>query len=163
VTADRSPALRASDADREAVAQRLRAAHGDGQLDTAELDERLSAAYAAKTLGELAPLTEDLGPIAPASPPAPRNPWVRQWREWAGTAVILNAIWLISSIASEELLFYWPMFPLGIWGAVILSGIFFGDDDDEDEAGDRSVARSKHGQLHPPPSPPDPPEPPRLP
>lgn len=54
------PELRASDADRERVADRLRRAAGDGQLTIDELDERLHAAYAARTRGELEPLTADL-------------------------------------------------------------------------------------------------------
>jgi hypothetical protein len=64
------PALRASDADRERVAAVLRDAAGDGQLDLDELDERLHAAYAARTHDELAPLTADLQ--APGGMPAPR-------------------------------------------------------------------------------------------
>ena len=52
--------LRASDADREKVAKLLHDAMGEGRLTLAELDERLQQAYAAKTLAELVPLTEDL-------------------------------------------------------------------------------------------------------
>src|SRR3954454_9149874 len=55
-----SPALRASDADRERVAAALRRHHVDGRLDTDELQERLGACYAARTLGELEPLLADL-------------------------------------------------------------------------------------------------------
>jgi DUF1707 SHOCT-like domain/Cell wall-active antibiotics response LiaF, C-terminal len=52
--------LRASDADRERVANVLREAAGDGRLTMAELDERLDAVYAAKTYAELEPITHDL-------------------------------------------------------------------------------------------------------
>ncbi|WP_407675397.1 DUF1707 SHOCT-like domain-containing protein [Peterkaempfera griseoplana] len=62
--------LRASDADRERVADVLRDAFADGRLDVDEHAERIEAAYAAKTLGELEPLTRDL-PAHPA-PPVPR-------------------------------------------------------------------------------------------
>jgi Domain of unknown function (DUF1707) len=55
-----SPALRASDADRDRVIEVLRAAVADGRLDTAEFDERLDAALAARTIDALAPLTADL-------------------------------------------------------------------------------------------------------
>ena len=55
-----SPALRASDADRDRVIDVLRAAVGDGRLDPAEFDERLDAALAARTIEALAPLTADL-------------------------------------------------------------------------------------------------------
>jgi hypothetical protein len=55
-----SPALRASDADRDRVIELLRAAVADGRLDQAEFDERLDAALAARTINALAPLTADL-------------------------------------------------------------------------------------------------------
>src|SRR5919108_731671 len=55
-----SPGLRASDADRERVAAALRRHHLDGRLDTDELQERLERCYAARTAGDLAPLTADL-------------------------------------------------------------------------------------------------------
>ncbi len=54
------PQIRASDADRERVAERLRHAAGDGQLTVQELDERLDLVYAARTQADLAPLTADL-------------------------------------------------------------------------------------------------------
>jgi hypothetical protein len=59
VPADQSH-LRASDADRERIAQVLHKATAEGRLDIHELDERLAAVYAAKTYGELAPITADL-------------------------------------------------------------------------------------------------------
>src|SRR5215472_16845290 len=55
-----SPALRASDADRDRVIELLRAAVADGRLDQAEFDERLDAALAARTIDALAPITADL-------------------------------------------------------------------------------------------------------
>lgn len=59
VPADQSN-MRASDADRERVAQLLQKATAEGRLDIHELDERLAAVYVAKTYGELVPLTADL-------------------------------------------------------------------------------------------------------
>jgi hypothetical protein len=61
-----SPALRASDADRDRVIELLRAAVADGRLDQAEFNERLDAALSARTIDALAPLTADLIP-APGS------------------------------------------------------------------------------------------------
>ena len=63
--------LRASDADRERVAEVLRAAAGDGRLTLEELDERLDAVYAAKTYAELAPITHDLPRSGDAHVPGP--------------------------------------------------------------------------------------------
>jgi hypothetical protein len=56
----RDPNLRASDADRDATADRLRRHHTDGRLDQDEFQERLDKCFAAKTVGELAELTRDL-------------------------------------------------------------------------------------------------------
>jgi hypothetical protein len=62
--------LRAADADREAIADRLRVAAGEGRIDLAELDERLDRAYTAKTYGELEVLVADL----PRQPPSMSHP-----------------------------------------------------------------------------------------
>jgi hypothetical protein len=59
-------AARAADSDREAVAERLRIAAGDGRIDLAELEDRLGEAYAAKTYGQLETLVADL-PLRAAS------------------------------------------------------------------------------------------------
>jgi hypothetical protein len=58
--------MRVSDADRNKVAEILREAAGDGRIDFTELDERLEAAYAAKTYAELVPITHDLAPAMTA-------------------------------------------------------------------------------------------------
>lgn len=54
--------LRASDDERQAVVRRLERAFRDGRLTVVEFDERMRAAYAARTRGELDDLTEDLPP-----------------------------------------------------------------------------------------------------
>lgn len=62
--------LRISDADRHRVADLLRDAAGEGRLELDELEERLEAAYAARTYADLVPLTADL-PVHPGHPDAP--------------------------------------------------------------------------------------------
>jgi hypothetical protein len=64
--------MRASDADRDRVAERLREAMAEGRLTQDEHEERLDALYRAKTIGELAPLTHDL-PLS-GTAPAPGAP-----------------------------------------------------------------------------------------
>lgn len=54
------PGLRAADADRDRTAAQLGGALAVGCLTSTEYAERLDAAYAARTLGELAQLTRDL-------------------------------------------------------------------------------------------------------
>jgi hypothetical protein len=62
VTDDSLPELRASDADREQAAERLRHAAGDGRLTMDELEERLNTVYESRTHGELERLTADIVP-----------------------------------------------------------------------------------------------------
>jgi hypothetical protein len=71
--------LRASDADRERVAEMLREAAGDGRLTMDELDERLDAVYAAKTYAELTPITHDLPASGQPVPAAPSAGEVRRY------------------------------------------------------------------------------------
>src|SRR5207248_3204431 len=95
-----------------------------------ELQERLEKAYAAKTLGELAPLTADL-PVQPAhsaptgaSPAVPLPPETEAayWR-WARERILtylllmlfLVAIWSASGRHGS----FWPIWPIVI-GAFIL-------------------------------------------
>ena len=52
--------LRISDDDRHHAAEILRKAAGDGRIDLDELDQRLEVVYAAKTYGDLVPVTLDL-------------------------------------------------------------------------------------------------------
>ena len=67
--------MRISDAERHEVADVLRRAAGEGRIDLAELDERLEAAYAAKTYADLVPITADLPATRPAgAQPAPARP-----------------------------------------------------------------------------------------
>jgi hypothetical protein len=136
--------LRASDADRAAVADALGGHLSAGRLTVAEYDDRLARAYAARTYGELAELTTDLPaaeprPVAaPTAQPAPaggcgsgwghgrgyrsRDVSLRAaWASWASTAVIVVGVWLITSIAAAGLLYPWPLWVIGPWGVVLLA------------------------------------------
>jgi DUF1707 SHOCT-like domain len=62
----RTSTLRASDADREAVTNRLHEAAVEGRLEPEELEERLHLALRARTYGELRRLLADL-PAKPAA------------------------------------------------------------------------------------------------
>jgi len=73
--------MRASDADRDAVLDRLRVAHAEGRLDHEELTDRAGAALAARTIGELTALTADLPPAGPPRPVTSTPAWA------AGSAV----------------------------------------------------------------------------
>jgi hypothetical protein len=65
--------VRASDAERHAVVERLEVAAAEGRLDADELRARTDAAYAARTLADLAALTADL-PRVGSTPVVPLGP-----------------------------------------------------------------------------------------
>lgn len=102
------PALRASDAEREQVSRQLSEHAAAGRLTPEELDERLDAAYAARTHGELAALLADL-PGAPL--PAARDPQ----RELARARLVQRAGVGVISIAIA----------IGIWAAAGAQGSFW--------------------------------------
>ena len=64
------PRIRAGDADRQAVVDRLTEHYTAGRLDTSEFDERVTKAYAATYLDEFTPLFADL----PEQGPTGRRP-----------------------------------------------------------------------------------------
>lgn len=82
------PSVRASDSDREQVAERLRHATVEGRLSPDELEDRLGALYSSRTYGELDALVADL----PAtSSPAPVRHSAPLWIGAAGAATLMLA------------------------------------------------------------------------
>ncbi|MFG1871408.1 DUF1707 SHOCT-like domain-containing protein [Micromonospora arborensis] len=138
--------MRAADADRAAVADRLRVALDEGRLDLHEYDERLQRAYAARTYAELEALLSDLPPVTPAqrsalAPAAPGAPavdpvagqpdqvsgrgvtarWLADlWQPYPQVILVVVIIWAVTSLLSQELLYFWPAWVAGPWGAVLL-------------------------------------------
>jgi hypothetical protein len=127
------PHLRAADADRAAVATVLGRHMSAGRLTMDEYDERLARAYAAKTYGELDEITADLpaAELAPRPAPAPAaspacapGGWdadPHSWRSWVTTSLVVLVIWAVTSLATWELLYFWPVWVIGPWGAVLLA------------------------------------------
>ncbi len=130
--------MRAGDGDRKAVAEQLKTALDEGRLDLHEYDERLQRTYAAKTYADLDGLLIDLpgtvpvqhsqiqpaaAPVAPAGKtrePGRDNPL--QWvGPYGGVVLVCTLIWLITSIASGHLLYFWP-----VWMLIPLILGFFG-------------------------------------
>jgi hypothetical protein len=70
--------VRASDAEREQVAELLGRAVGEGRLTLAEFSDRVGQAHSARTRAELVPLTADL-PATPTSI-APATPVRTSWQ-----------------------------------------------------------------------------------
>jgi hypothetical protein len=135
--------MRAGDRDRQAVAEQLKTALDDGRLDLGEYDERLQRTYAAKTYGDLDGLLTDLPgtvpvqhsqihPAAPAGTPAPsaaaRGRQIARWAgPYGGVIVVCVLIWLITSISSGHLTYFWPVWMLiplvfGVFGQWVGDG-----------------------------------------
>ncbi|MGC4809587.1 DUF1707 SHOCT-like domain-containing protein [Micromonospora sp. DT228] len=136
--------MRAADADREVVADRLRVALGEGRLDLHEYDERVQRAYAARTYAELEALLTDLPPVAPAQrsglalaagqtvsplddqrgPASTRGVtarWLAEvWFPYLRVIAIVVTIWAVTSLLSQDLLYFWPVWVAGPWGAVLV-------------------------------------------
>ncbi|MBK3578198.1 DUF1707 and DUF2154 domain-containing protein [Streptomyces sp. MBT65] len=87
MTDDAVPELRASDADRERVAEVLRDAVAEGRLDMEEFEERLEATYKARTYAELTPITRDLPAPGVAPPPVNMVKDPVDSGSWAGRIV----------------------------------------------------------------------------
>jgi len=93
--------LRASDADRERVARILHDAMAEGRLTIAELDERLQQVYAAKTLGDLVPVTADLPITAASAMPTPMTSAPVPSPRFGGTPTGNNAFAVMSGFRRD--------------------------------------------------------------
>jgi hypothetical protein len=114
----RYTALRASDADREAIAERLRAAAIEGRLEPDELEERLERAFRARTYGELDRLVLDL-PADGLRRQRPRHE-VRLARNAFTLALRLAVVLavLTAAVAFAALAFAWWVIALVVWLAI---------------------------------------------
>ncbi|MGW0436169.1 DUF1707 SHOCT-like domain-containing protein [Micromonospora sp. NPDC003197] len=138
---DRRDEMRAADSDRTAVAEQLRIALNEGRLELHEYDERLQRTYAAKTYAELDALLVDLPATIPTQrsqllpaadrsvvvpeeqvryPGATRRWLVETWGTYFGAMTITTAVWGTSSLSAGEVLYYWPVWVAGPWGAVLV-------------------------------------------
>ncbi|MDN5859553.1 MAG: DUF1707 domain-containing protein [Pseudonocardia sp.] len=125
--------VRIGDTEREQAAQRLTVHVGSGRLDLAEYEQRVDAAYRARTRGELATVLADLPEqtskpraVPNAARPATGRVPAVAWSPWLRTAVICLAIWAATSLAAGQPLYFWPMWVIGPWGAVLAVGTLSG-------------------------------------
>jgi uncharacterized protein DUF1707 len=126
--------MRAADADRQQVAERLRAALDEGRLDLTEYDDRLQRAFLAKTYGDLDRLLADLPNATPVGPepaaglssPSERRRnatvhWLGHvWYSWAKVAVILTVIWMVPLLFGDGIGWYWPTWVVGPWAVLLV-------------------------------------------
>jgi hypothetical protein len=113
-TAQDQTQLRVSDAERNAVADKLSQHFAEGRLDQTEFKERLDRAMSAKTEGDLRGLFDDLPRLADAPPPPPSR------RRRVVPFVLMLA--LISLAAGSTLTFTHMLFMP--WWLFVLAGLF---------------------------------------
>jgi len=92
--------VRASDEDRKRIVEWLCWAAGNGQLSLDEVDSRLSAAYAARTVGELTGLTTDLQPKPPEPEPERERGWIERLRDSVPAVPLLISLLLVLFLAA---------------------------------------------------------------
>lgn len=105
-------ALRAADADREAVHAILAEGYAEGRLSAAEHDDRTTALWRVQTLGELLPLIADL---VPESEPAARGSLRRQLIWFLLPSLVCVLLW---ARASPHL--FWPVWVMAYTGLPLL-------------------------------------------
>jgi Domain of unknown function (DUF1707) len=150
------PNIRASDADRDRVANLLREHHAAGRLTPEEFSERLDSAFAAKTVGEIDRLLRDLPGIdlyrlpdaqltrqpRQSQPRRHGDAWRAAWGSWVSCVVIFFVIWALTGHG-----YLWPLWIVGPWGAILLGRWVTGS---HPQGGPKSVQGSRGqdpGQL----------------
>jgi Domain of unknown function (DUF1707)/2TM domain len=113
---ERGETLRASDAERELVVEELRAHAGDGRLDLEELEERTSAALAAKTVGDLRAVKADLPPRRSRPSARTSEDFRSHLRVFVAVQLLLVTIWALTGMG-----YFWPVWPFLGWGIGVLS------------------------------------------
>jgi hypothetical protein len=106
--------MRVSDAERQAVADRLAEHFSSGRLDQAEFDERVGRAMSAKTRADLNGLFDDL---PETGAPAATDPSAGQLRR-RRHPVLLAALIVFVAIAAAHVV--WPLLWIGFLVAIVL-------------------------------------------
>lgn len=134
---------RAPDVARTRVKKRLDQALKSGELTREEYDERYGAVDEARTYGSLGELTYDLAEGKELAVPGETglSPVSRRQRffaklppitpTWIVVSIITITVWLITSITAGELIYFWPLWPVGVLGAIFVAQLLVGSKDDD--------------------------------
>jgi hypothetical protein len=114
---------------------RVYAARTYGELD--ELTADLPSLTPTPAGDEAAPTTAPAprpspvtgGPVSGLPVPPPVPPWgwhghgygQQSWRAWLATSAIVLTIYLVTSLGNGAFEYFWPMWVIGPWGAVLLA------------------------------------------
>lgn len=116
-----APTMRVTDAEREHAVEELTAHVATGRLAIDEFDARAGRAYAAVTRSDLRDVLIDLPSPTPVSSESetPHSSTSRDWLTWAGVGILCLTIWAVTSIATGNFLYPWPIWVIGPWGAML--------------------------------------------
>jgi hypothetical protein len=125
---------RIGDAERERAVSRLGEHVGAGRLDLSEFESRSAAAYAARTRADLDAVFADLpAGRTPAAPREQRDPravhrivMTSVWGSWLASSVVCLVIWAMIAVGTGSLGYFWPMWVIGPWGAMLAIGTLTG-------------------------------------
>jgi hypothetical protein len=106
--------MRVSDAERQAVADRLAEHFTSGRLDQAEFDERVGRAMGAKTRADLNGLFDDLPETGAPAATDPTGQSRRRHRH----PILLGALIVFVAIAAAHVV--WPLLWIGFLVAIVL-------------------------------------------
>ena len=126
--------MRAADADRQQIADRLKGALDEGRLTLHEYDDRIRDTYAARTYAELLVLVEDLPQPGistrevQARTAAARRRANRQlpvalmilWTIWGALAAVNVAVWIVVAATADGDVYPWPVWMI-VPGAALLA------------------------------------------
>ena len=111
--------LRIGDRERQEFVQALGEHHAAGRLTTAELDERIAAAWHARTQSDLDALVQDLpGVRLPAPPASPRTgpstgAVLGLATHLGGSLLVIGVLWLVWALT-------WTGYPWPVWPTVAI-------------------------------------------
>ena len=126
--------LRAADADRQKIADQLKAALDEGRLSLHEYDDRVGQAYAARTYKELLVLVADLPRpgLSAGEVSARRQAEMRRvarrlptallvlWTIWGALTAVNIVVFGLVKLTADELIYPWPVWML-VPGAALVA------------------------------------------
>ncbi|MGK8512104.1 DUF1707 SHOCT-like domain-containing protein [Nocardia asiatica] len=122
---DISTGTRASNAERDAVVRLLGRHMADGRIDLPEYDQRVAQVYATTDRDDLRLVLSDLPELGKeAAEPAAARPRFPIWQRiegstWLAVSVLVLVIWAAISLGVGAFTYFWPMWVIGPWGAVL--------------------------------------------
>jgi hypothetical protein len=129
--------MRAADADRQKIADQLKAALDEGRLSLHEYDDRVKEAYAARTYADLLGLVTDLPTpgLSAEEVSARRQAELRRearklpmalmvlWTIWGAVAAVNLVVWVLVDMTVDGEVYLWPVWLLvpgaALWAVTV--------------------------------------------